>query len=59
MICLEKAGGITYITELSASVPTTANLSSYIKIVDEKSTLRKLIKHQLKLLKKVIISKMM
>ena len=41
---LEKAGGVTYITELSASVPTTANLSSYIKIVEEKSTLRKLIK---------------
>ena len=41
---LEKAGGITYITELSSSVPTTANLCSYIKIVEEKSTLRKLIK---------------
>ena len=27
---LEKAGGVTYISELSASVPTTANLSSYI-----------------------------
>lgn len=41
---LEKAGGVTYISELSASVPTTANLSAYIKIVEEKSTLRKLIK---------------
>ncbi len=41
---LEKAGGVTYITELSASVPTTANLSAYIKIVSDKSTLRKLIK---------------
>ncbi len=41
---LEKAGGVTYITEVSSSVPTTANLSSYIKIVEEKSTLRKLIK---------------
>lgn len=41
---LEKAGGVTYITEVSSSVPSTANLSSYIKIVDEKSTLRKLIK---------------
>ena len=29
---LEKAGGVTYISELSASVPTTANLSSYIKL---------------------------
>lgn len=41
---LEKSGGVTYITELSASVPTTANLSAYIKIVSDKSTLRKLIK---------------
>ena len=41
---LDKAGGVTYISELSSSVPTTANLSSYIKIVEEKSTLRRLIK---------------
>jgi len=41
---LERAGGVTYITELSLSVPTTANLSAYIKIVSDKSTLRKLIK---------------
>ena len=41
---LDRAGGVTYITELSYSVPTTANLSAYIKIVSDKSTLRKLIK---------------
>lgn len=41
---LERAGGVTYITELSSSVPTTANLDAYIKIVSDKSTLRKLIK---------------
>ena len=41
---LEKAGGVTYITEVSSSVPTTAKLSSYIKIVEEKSILRRLIK---------------
>lgn len=41
---LEKAGGVTYVTEVSSSVPTTANLSSYIKIVEEKSILRRLIK---------------
>jgi replicative DNA helicase len=41
---LEKAGGMTYVTEISGSVPTTANLSSYIKIVSEKATLRKLIR---------------
>lgn len=41
---LELTGGITYITELSASVITTSNISSYIKIVKDKSTLRKLIR---------------
>lgn len=41
---LEEAGGITYITEISNSVPTTANISSYIQIVEDKSTLRKLIR---------------
>lgn len=41
---LERTGGVTYITEVTSSVPTTANLSSYITIVQEKSTLRKLIK---------------
>lgn len=41
---LEEAGGITYITEISTSVPTTANLQYYIKIVEEKALLRKLIK---------------
>ncbi|WP_291569920.1 replicative DNA helicase [Clostridium sp. UBA4548] len=41
---LEEAGGITYITEISSSVPTTANISSYIQIVEDKSTLRKLIR---------------
>ncbi|WP_298836277.1 replicative DNA helicase [Clostridium sp.] len=41
---LEASGGITYISEISNSIPSTANLSSYIKIVEDKSTLRKLIK---------------
>jgi replicative DNA helicase len=41
---LEASGGITYISEISNSVPSTANLSSYIKIVDDKSILRKLIR---------------
>ena len=41
---LEKAGGVTYITEVSSSVITTANLEAYIKIVEDKSLLRKLIK---------------
>ncbi|MGH4051710.1 MAG: replicative DNA helicase [Clostridium sp.] len=41
---LESSGGITYISEISNSIPSTANLSSYIKIVEDKSTLRKLIR---------------
>lgn len=41
---LEEAGGITYISQISSSVPTTANIASYIKIVEDKSTLRKLIR---------------
>lgn len=41
---LEGAGGITYITEICNSVPSTANLTSYTKIVQEKSILRRLIK---------------
>lgn len=41
---LDKAGGVTYISEISSSVITTANLEAYIKIVADKSLLRKLIK---------------
>lgn len=41
---LESAGGITYISQICSSVISTANLQSYIKIVKEKSILRKLIK---------------
>lgn len=41
---LEDAGGITYITEISNSIPSTANLLSYIQIVEDKSILRKLIR---------------
>lgn len=47
---LDKSGGVTYISELSASVPTTANLGAYIKIVEEKSLLRKLIKSSTKII---------
>lgn len=41
---LQVVGGITYITELTASIETTSNLNSYVKIVEQKSVLRKLIK---------------
>lgn len=41
---LEKVGNVAYIATLIDNVPTTSNVESYIKIVEEKSTLRKLIK---------------
>lgn len=41
---LDSVGGITYITEIYNSVPSTANLGSYIKIVEEKAMLRRLIR---------------
>lgn len=41
---LEAAGGITYITQICSSIETTAHLQSYIKIVEEKALLRRLIK---------------
>ena len=40
----EKVGGFEYIATLPDKVPTTANVQKYIDIVEEKSTLRKLIK---------------
>ena len=40
----EKVGGFEYIATLPDKVPTTANVKKYIDIVEEKSTLRKLIK---------------
>ena len=40
---LEGVGGIQYLTRLMGSVPTTANAGTYLEIVLEKSTLRKLI----------------
>lgn len=40
---LEAIGGTPFLIELSRSVPAAANIGAYIKIVDEKSTLRKLI----------------
>ena len=40
---LSKVGGVEYITKVIDSVPSTANLSYYIKIIFEKSILRNLI----------------
>lgn len=41
---LERVGDSQYIATLIDNVPTTSNIESYVKIVEEKSVLRKLIK---------------
>ena len=41
---LEAVGGLEYLAILPDKVPTTANVERYIKIVEEKSILRRLIK---------------
>ena len=41
---LEAVGGLEYLAVLPDKVPTTANVVRYIKIVEEKSILRRLIK---------------
>ena len=40
---LDAVGGAAYLVELSQSVPSAANVQAYIRIVDEKATLRRLI----------------
>ena len=40
---LEDIGGISYLSELSQSTPSSASVSYYAKIVDDKSLLRQLI----------------
>ena len=41
---LDTIGGAAYLVELSRCVPSAVNAQAYIRIVDEKSTLRKLIR---------------
>lgn len=41
---IEKVGGTEYIAMLIDTVPTTSNIESYVRIVEEKSIIRKLIK---------------
>ncbi|PPA68499.1 replicative DNA helicase [Jeotgalibacillus proteolyticus] len=41
---LEDIGGVSYLSDLAASVPTAANLEYYARIVEEKSLLRRLIR---------------
>lgn len=40
---LDRVGGLEYLVELPERVPTTANVEKYVKIVDEKAMLRRLI----------------
>lgn len=40
----ESVGGLDYITQLASIVPTTANIKQYVRIVEGKSILRKLIR---------------
>ena len=41
---LERAGGLTYLSELITFVPTAANVQNYIEIVEAKSVQRQLIR---------------
>jgi replicative DNA helicase len=41
---LEDTGGVSYLSELAASVPTAANIEYYARIIEEKSLLRRLIR---------------
>ncbi|HEX3028064.1 MAG TPA: replicative DNA helicase [Clostridia bacterium] len=41
---LDNVGGLEYLTNIATSVPTTANVRHYAKIVEEKSILRSLIR---------------
>ncbi|NLP46099.1 MAG: replicative DNA helicase [Epulopiscium sp.] len=41
---LDQVGGANYLTELAATVPTSAHIKNYATIVEEKAILRRLIK---------------
>lgn len=47
---LDKAGGVEYLLELSESVPTTAHSPYYVKIIEDKSMLRRLIRQATKVI---------
>lgn len=49
---LEKVGDMQYISTLIDNVPTTSNIENYVKIVEEKSVVRKLIRVANDILKK-------
>ena len=48
--CLEKAGGITYLTELTQITPSAANYKSYYEIITRDSVNRKLIRASRKII---------
>ncbi len=48
--CLEKAGGIVYLTELAQITPSAANYKSYFEIITRDSTNRKLIRASRKII---------
>lgn len=41
---LDEIGGVTYLADLANAVPTAANVEYYAKIIEEKATLRRLIR---------------
>ena len=41
---LEEVGGVSYLHDLASAVPTAANVEYYVKLVEEKALLRRLIK---------------
>lgn len=49
---IDAIGGVSYLVNLSSSVPTTTNVKYYAKIVEEKSILRRLIKASSEILDK-------
>lgn len=40
---LEEAGGLVYLAELAANVPSVANIAAYAEIIEERAILRRLI----------------
>ena len=46
---LKNIGGVSYLTELINSVPSASNVDEYIKIVNEKAVLRRLIEESSKI----------
>ncbi len=49
---IDKAGGVEYLVELGESVPTIAHSRYYMKIVEEKSILRRLIQQATKVIER-------